>query len=172
MGENNEKCLVIYFSRADENYFDGELRTTEKGNTEILAEYIRDLTGADLFKVERKEPYPSGYKACCDESLDEKKQNARPELVKELDNIDEYTKIYVGYPIYWGTMPMPMFTQLEKLNWEGKSVKCFCTHEGSGIASSKKDLEKICKGAAVLSGIAILGHTVKDAKKQIEDWVQ
>ncbi|MBR3280794.1 MAG: flavodoxin [Clostridia bacterium] len=171
MSENEGRSLVIYFSRADENYFDGELKTTEKGNTEIIAEYIQQLTGADLFKVERKDPYPTGYKACCDESLDEKKANARPELKEELNDIEKYAKVYIGYPIYWGTMPMPMFTQLEKLNWEGKSVKCFCTHEGSGIASSKKDIESICKGAKILSGIAILGHTVNDAKKQIEDWV-
>ena len=115
---NKEKSIVIYFSRADENYFGGELKTTDKGNTEVIAEYIQEFTGANLFKVERKTPYPTGYKACCDESLDEKKLNARPELLKELDSIDEYSKIYVGYPIYWGTMPMPMFTQLEKLNWK------------------------------------------------------
>jgi len=166
-----ERSIVIYFSRTDENYFGGELKTIEKGNTEVIAEYIHEITGADLFKVERKDPYPFGYKDCCDKALAEKKSNARPELVKELESIDEYDKVYIGFPIYWGTMPMPMFTQLEKLNWNGKTIKYFCTHEGSGKASSKSDIEKLCPGAKILSGIAILGSTVKDAKKQIEVWV-
>ena len=169
--ENNEKSLVIYFSRADENYFGGELRSIEKGNTEVIAEYIKEFSGADLFKVERKIPYSFGYKECCDEAMIEKKENARPDILKQIDNLDQYNKIYIGYPIYWGTMPMPMFTQLEKLNWEGKKIKYFCTHEGSGIASSKSDIEKICKGAHILSGIAITGSTVNDAKGQIESWV-
>lgn len=169
--EKQEKSIVIYFSRADENYFGGELKTVEKGNTEILAEYIQEFTGATMFKVERKIPYPTGYKACCDEALKEKKAKARPELSKELDSIDEYDRIYIGFPIYWGTMPMPMFTQLEKLDWNGKKVQYFCTHEGSGKASSKGDIFRICEGAQVLSGIAILGSEVQNAKKQIEDWV-
>lgn len=168
----DENCLVIYFSRADENYFGGELKTVEKGNTEIIAEYIQEFTGATLFKVERKVPYPVGYKACCDEALKEKKANARPELLKELDNIDGFDRIYIGFPIYWGTMPMPMFTQLEKLDWSGKKVQYFCTHEGSGKASSKGDLTKLCEGATIVSGLAIVGSDVKNSKKQIEDWVK
>ena len=168
---NQEKKIVIYFSRADENYFGGELKAVEKGNTEILAEYIQEFTGATLFKVERKTPYAFGYKECCDEALAEKKANARPELLKELDSIDEYDRVYIGFPIYWGTMPMPMFTQLEKLNWNGKKVQYFCTHEGSGKASSKGDIVRICDGAQILSGLAIVGSEVQNAKKQIEDWV-
>ena len=166
-----EKSIVIYFSRADENYFGGELKAVDKGNTEVIAEYIQEFTGATLFKVERKVPYSFGYKACCDEALEEKNSNARPELLKELDNIDEYERIYIGFPIYWGTMPMPMFTQLEKFNWNGKKVQYFCTHEGSGVASSKSDIARICDGATILSGIAIVGSDVKNAKQQIEDWV-
>lgn len=112
-----KKSLVIYFSRADENYAVGNI---DKGNTEVIAEYIRDITGADLFKVEPIKPYSKNYKECCDEALEEKKQNARPELVNYLDNIDDYEVIYIGYPIYWGTMPNPMFTQLEKLESKSK----------------------------------------------------
>ena len=168
---NKEKSIVIYFSRADENYYGGELKTTKKGNTEVIAEYIQEFTGANLFKVERKIPYATDYKTCCDEALAEKKSNARPELLRELDSIDEYDRIYIGFPIYWGTMPMPMFTQLEKFNWAGKKVQYFCTHEGSGVASSKSDIAKVCDGAQILSGIAIVGSEVQNAKKQIEDWV-
>lgn len=102
----NKKSLIIYFSRADENYFGGEMKYIEKGNTEIIAEYIRDITGADMFKVERKIPYSKDYMTCIEESKQENNTNAKPELVNYLDNIDEYEVIYIGGPVYWGILPM------------------------------------------------------------------
>ena len=93
-----KKSLVIYFSRVDENYAVGNI---EKGNTEVIAEYIRDITGADLFKVEPVKPYSKNYKECCDEALEEKRQDARPELKNYLEDISEYEVIYIGSPIYW-----------------------------------------------------------------------
>ena len=167
-----KKSLVIYFSRADENYFGGAMKYIDKGNTEVIAEYIKEITGADLFKVERKIPYSANYKTCTEESAEEQRTNARPELVNYLDNIDDYEVIYIGYPIYWGTMPNPMFTQLEKLNWNGKIVKCFSTHEGSGLGSSESDIKRICKGATILSGIAINGSSVNSSKEKIEKWIR
>lgn len=164
-----KKSLVIYFSRADENYAVGNI---SKGNTEVIAEYIQEITGADLFKVEPLKPYSKNYKECCDEALEEKRQNARPELVKYLDNIDDYEVIYIGFPIYWGTMPNPMFTQLERLNWNGKIVKYFSTHEGSGLGSSESDIKRICQGATILPGIAIRGSMVKESKSKIENWIK
>ena len=163
-----KKTLVIYFSRAGENYAVGNI---EKGNTEIIAEYIRDITGADLFKVERKVPYSENYTRCTEESAEEQRTNVRPELVKYLDNIDNYEVIYIGYPIYWGTMPNPMFTQLEKLNWNGKIVKYFSTHEGSGFGSSENDIKRICQGATILPGIAIRGSDCRNARTKIQNWV-
>ena len=94
------KSLVIYFSRADENYSVGII---EKGNTEVIAEYIRDLIGADLFKVERKEPYAKDYDTCLLQSKEEKNTNARPELVRYLSSIDGYDTIYIGSPIFYNT---------------------------------------------------------------------
>ena len=152
-----KKSLVIYFSRADENYAVGNI---EKGNTEVIAEYIQELTGADLFKVEPVKPYSKNYKACCDEALEEKRQNARPELKKYLDDISDYEVIYIGSPIYWGTMSMSMFSQLERLDFTGKTIKVFTTHEGSGLGTVVSDVKKICKGANVLDSIAIQGSMV------------
>ena len=162
------KSLIIYFSRADENYAVGYI---EKGNTEVIAEYIRDITGADMFKVERKIPYSKDYYTCIKESQIEQQRNERPELVRELDSIDSYDIIYVGAPIYWGTMPNPMFTQLEKLNWQGKIVKPFTTHEGSGLGNVVSDLKKICVGATVESGLAIRGASVHTSRDMVEHWV-
>lgn len=164
-----KKSLIIYFSRADENYAVGNI---DKGNTEVIAEFIQELTDADLFKVETIKPYSANYKTCCDEALQEKNQNVRPELKNYLDNIGDYDVIYIGYPNWWGTMPMPMFAQLEKLDFTGKIVKPFCTHEGSGLGSSELDIKKVCKDAKVMEGLAIQGRTVYTEKGKVENWIK
>ena len=167
----DKKSLVIYFSRADENYFGGTLKYIEKGNTEVIAEYIRDITGADLFKVERKTPYNADYKICLEESRQEIKNNERPELSHYIDNIDEYEVIYIGGPVYLGVLPSPMVTQLEKLDFTGKIVRPFTTHEGSGLGSVPYQVKKICKGAVMTEGLSILGSSVYNAKEKVENWV-
>ena len=162
------KSIIIYFSRADENYSVGYIK---KGNTEVIAEFIKELTDADMFKVERKEPYAKDYNTCIKEAQIEQQQNARPEIARELKSIDEYDVVYIGVPIYWGTMPNPMFTQLEKLNFAGKVVKPFTTHEGSGLGNVVFDLKRICKGAIVKDGLAIYGHDVLNAKEKVKNWL-
>ena len=164
-----KKSLVIYFSRADENYAVGNIA---KGNTEVIAEYIKDITGADLFKVEPVKPYSKDYKTCCNEALEEKRQNARPELKEYLKDISKYEVIYIGSPIYWGTMPMSMFTQLEKLDFTGKKIKIFTTHEGSGLGTVELDIKNICKGAKVLKSLAIKGSLVHQSKEIVEKWIE
>lgn len=91
----NKKSLVIYFSHTGENYMSDGIRNIDKGNTEIVAEMIKDITGADLFKVESVKDYPYNYKQCCDVALEEKNSNARPEIKKYLENINEYEVIYI-----------------------------------------------------------------------------
>lgn len=167
-----KKSLVIYFSHTGENYLSDGIRNIEKGNTEVIAEMIQDITGADLFKVEQVKEYPYNYQECCDVAKKELQDKARPEIKKTLENIDEYEVIYIGFPIWWETMPMPIFTQLEKLNFEGKIVKPFGTHEGSRMGSSEKDVKDLCKGAMVLAGLPIQGSTVNSAKAKVEDWVK
>lgn len=165
----NQKSLVIYFSRNGENYSVGDI---EKGNTEVIAEYIQELTNADLFKVETVKPYSHNYKTCCDEALVEKNNQARPELKNYLDNINDYDVIYVGYPNWWGTMPMAMFSQLEKLDFTNKVIKPFCTHEGSRMGNSESDLKKVCKNAQILKGLPIQGSTVYSAKDTLAKWIK
>lgn len=163
------KSLIIYFSRADENYSVGFI---DKGNTEVVAEYIKDITGADMFKVERLVDYSKDYNSAIEESKFEQKEFVKPELKKYLNDISMYDVIYIGSPIYWGTMPQPMFTQLERLNFEGKNIRVFTTHEGSGLGSVVSDLKRVCKGAMVDdNALAIYGHEVNSAKSKVENWV-
>lgn len=167
------KNLIIYFSHTGENYMSDGIRNIDKGNTEIVAEKIKELlnTDTDLFKVETIKEYPYNYDECCDIAKQELNKNTRPELKQYLDSLDGYETIYIGYPIWWGTCPMAMFTQLEKLNFFGKIVKPFSTHEGSGLASSISDIRKYCTGAEIKEGLAIRGSDVNNAKQQLENWI-
>ena len=163
--------IVIYFSRSGENYFGGELKNIEKGNTEVIAEYIQELDGADLFKVEPAVEYPADYMECIDVAQKEQQADARPEIKGTLESITDYDTVYIGFPNWWGTLPMPMFTQLEQLDFAGKTVKPFVTHEGSGFGSSQKDLAKLCEGADIKNGLSIPGANVYDAKETVKSWI-
>ena len=168
MNYKDKKSLIIYFSRADENYAVGYI---EKGNTEVIAEYIQELIGADIFKVERKIPYAKDYDTCIEEAKNEIYNNMRPEIINTLDNINDYEVIYVDGPIYWGYLPQPMVTQLEKLNWNGKIVRPFSTHEGSGLGNVVSQLKSLCAGAEICEGLAIKGSSVNSSKSKVEDWI-
>lgn len=163
--------LIIYFSRAGENYFGGELKDVDKGNTEVIAEYIREFTGADVFRVRELNEYPHEYIKCTEVAKKEFESGARPDLKECLEDISQYDTIYVGFPNWWGTMPMVMFTQLEKLDFNGKTVKPFVTHEGSEFGNSIKDLNKICTGAEIKKGLSVPGTGVHEAKNKVEIWV-
>lgn len=163
--------LIVYYSRADENYVSGVLKMLPVGNTEIAAGYIKELTGADMFKIEQKEPYSAGYNECIAQAQEDQKKDARPELVNMPDSIEKYSEIYLCYPNYWGTVPMAVFTFLDNFSFEGKTVKPLCTHEGSGMGRSEGDIKAHCKGAKVEKGLAIQGSSVVTSKSQIEKWI-
>ena len=98
-------------------------------------------------------------------------EDASGEFKETLEDISAYDIIYIGFPNWWGTLPMPMFTQLESLDFTGKVVKAFVTHEGSGFGSSKKDIAKLCLGAEIKNGLSIPGADVYDVKDTVKAWV-
>ena len=163
--------LVIYFSRNGENYFGGELKNIEKGNTEVISEYIKEICDADLFKVEAANDYPDDYMKCIDVAKKEQQSDARPEIKETISDISKYDTIFIGFPNWWGTLPMPMFTQLEQLDFTGKIIKPFVTHEGSGFGSSLNDLKKLCNGAEIKKGLSIPGANVYDSKNIVKSWI-
>ena len=165
------KSLIAFYSRADENYFGGSMKMLTVGNTEVAARILQELTGADMFKIEQKVPYDRSYDRCIRQAKEDKNKNARPELVNTLDSIADYDVIYLGYPNYWGTVPMAVCTFLESLDFSQKVIKPFCTHEGSGMGVSESDLGRLCLGARVEKGLAIKGSSVADAAKYFKGWL-
>jgi len=163
-------ALIAYYSRADENYFNGTLKYIDVGNTEIAAGKLQETTGADLFKIEQANPYSADYNECIAEAQEDQRRDARPELVEYPDSLDQYDTIYLGYPNYWGTMPMAVFTFLEHFNFNGKTIRPFCTNEGSGMGSSVQDIETLCPGATVEKGLPIHGSEVGNCDAQLKAW--
>ena len=160
------KSLIIYFSRADENYAVGYI---DKGNTEIVAEYLQELTGADMFKVEPAIPYAKDYNTCIQQAKD--RIGDAPIKGKPAD-ISAYDTIFIMSPIYWGTYAPEMETALQGLDFSGKTVRVISTHEGSGLANMVSDVRKMCTGADVQkNGLAIKGSQAKDSRKKVADWL-
>ena len=164
------KTLIAFFSRADENYFGGAMRYVKVGNTEIVVGLMKELIEADTFKIEMKDPYSPVYMTCIDEAKKDKQNNARPELASYPDSIDDYDTIVLGYPNYWGTIPMAVATFLEKYDFTGKTILPLCTNEGSGMGVSESDVKKYAGGAEVKRGLSITGSRAADAKDAVESW--
>lgn len=162
----DKKSLIIYFSRADENYAVGYI---EKGNTEIIAEYVKEITGADMFKVEPLVPYSADYNTCIREA---QTRVGNAPIKESIGDISSYEVIYIMTPIYWGTYAPELETALKEVDFTGKTIRIVTTHEGSGLASVPRDVKRVCEGATVLDdAIAIRGADCKNARGRIENWV-
>ena len=164
--------LVAYFSRADENYNVGVVKV---GNTQILAEYIAEQLGADSFHIETVTPYPADYDDCCDVAKQELADKARPEIKGGMDNMDGYDIVFLGYPIWWGDLPMAVYTFMESYDLSDKVVIPFNTHEGSGASGTYSAIKSALPNAQVLDGIAIRGKTAQefnsDTQQTVRSWL-
>ena len=168
-----KRILVAYFSRADENT--GGVGYIEKGNTRILAEMMADITKGDLFEIKTVKPYPKEYQPAIEYAKKEKENNERPEIVGPLPDMSKYDVVFLGYPIWWGDLPMGVYTFLEKENFSGKTIIPFCTHEGSGLAGTESYIKDTTK-ANVLPGLEMRGKKAQtqqaEARKDMEKWVK
>lgn len=165
------KTLVAFFSRADENYFGGAMRYVKVGNTEIVVNDMKDMIDADTFKIEMKDPYSPVYMTCIEEAKKDLREDARPELTEYLDSIDEYDTVVLAYPNYWGTMPMAVYTFLDRYDFTGKTILPLCTNEGSGMGSSERHIKRLAPGATVAKGISVTGSNAANAGAQVKKWL-
>ena len=171
--ETKTNILVIYFSRAGEQYTVGVI---DKGNTAIVAEMIAEQTGADLFEVlPVDDHYPMTYNALTDVAKQEQNTNARPEFAGELPDLAQYDTIFVGAPVWWGDWPMIMYTVFENNDFSGKKLIPFSTHEGSGLSGFDRKLASACPNAEVLTGLAVRGNDCQNkqdsVKVSVSQWI-
>lgn len=166
-----KKTLIVYFSRTGENYAVGNI---QKGNTHIIADMIAEETKGDTFQIVPVNAYPSDYTQCTEVAKQEAETNARPAIQGDV-KVEDYDVIFIGYPNWWGNMPMPVYTFIEKHQWKGKTVIPFCTHEGSGLGDTEKKIKDACKGSTVLKGLAVRGAVAQNeqekAKKSVTSWL-
>jgi len=170
-GANVMAEIIIYFSRKDENYVNGAIKKLNVGNTQVAAEFLQKLTGAKLFKIEPMQEYSKDYNECIAQAQADQRRDARPELKSYPESMKKYDVIYLGYPNYWGTMPMVVFTFLEHFDFSGKTIFPFCTHEGSGMGNSMEDIQRLCPGARIGKSLALKGGGVNQAEPVIKRWL-
>lgn len=164
----SQKALIVFFSHAGENYSVGNINV---GNTKIVADYISEITGADQFEIIAEKNYDMPYMDLIKVAQDEAKTGELPAYKGDVD-IAPYDIIFIGGPIWWGTYPQVMFTFFKDHDLSGKTVIPFTTHEGSGLASTVRDVKKVWPKATVKDGFAIYGHEVRSGKAKVEKWLK
>lgn len=168
----NGKNLVVYFSMPDNVddrtvVIDGETL----GNTQYMAYVIQETVGADIFRIEPETPYPTDHDELVDLASEEQSDNARPAIKDTIDNFDTYENIFVGYPNWWGDMPMILYSFFDEYDFSGKTIIPFNTHGGSGFSGTISTIKELEPNAEVLDGKSISRNDIQDAEQEIVDWV-
>lgn len=153
----NAKSLVLYFSIS--------------GNTQIVANIIQEEVEGDIIRLETEQTYPNDYNELLDIAQEEQRQNARPKLSTTIDNIDQYDTIYLGYPNWWGDMPMAIYTFLDTYDLSGKTIAPFMTHGGSGLSGTVEKIQTEEKNATVTEGLSIYGDNANNSKEEVITWL-
>lgn len=154
----NGKILVAYFSYS--------------GNTKKMAEEIQRKTGGELFEIKTVNAYSDDYDTVLDEAQTELNDKARPELSENVKNMAQYQTVILGYPIWWGDMPMAVYSFLDEYDLSGKTVLPFCTHGGSGLSQTDQNIQNEEKDAKVTDGLAISDSSLDDADGDIDQWLK
>ena len=175
----NGNILVAYFSVMETDGVDtvaGASRVAVNGevlgNNEYIAQIIQRETGGDLFSIETVQDYPTTHDPLLEFAYNEKADNARPELATQIENLDSYDVIFLGYPNWNADLPMPLYTFLEEYDFSGKTIIPFTTHGGSGFSRTIQTISDLQPNATVISdGLSISRNSVSGAESDVVDWV-
>ena len=154
---DDANILVLYFSMS--------------GNTEAVANIIHDEVGGDIIRLETVQTYPEDYDDLVDYAQEEQQDNARPELSTTIDNIDQYDTIFLGYPNWWGDMPMPIYTFLDNYDLSGKTIAPFITHGGRGLSGTPSNIQEEKPDATVTEGLSIYGDDAENSQSDVREWL-
>lgn len=168
VAKKDENILIVFFSHAGENYSVGNVK---EGNTKLVAEEVKKLTGGDIFEIVPEKSYDMPYDKLTEVAKDEAEKKEFPAFKGEIKDINKYDTVFVGGPIWWGTYPRVMFTFFSKYNLNGKTIIPFTTHEGSGLGNVVEDLKNQYPDATVTNGFSIAGHDVRTGMDKVDDWI-
>lgn len=155
--KTTKKILIAYFSWS--------------GNTKAVAEEIHKQIGGDLYEIVPATAYPTSYNATVEQAKQEQQNNARPAIKNNLPNLADYDMIFLGYPNWWGSYPMPVATFIEKVNLQGKTVAPFFTHGGGGVQRCQSDLAKLAPNASFAPYLVLSGSSARSASKDVTQWL-
>lgn len=170
--EQNNSALIAYFSMIDvvpEGADAATHATPSTGNTQTAALTIQGLTGGELFQIKTEQTYPVSHSECSAIAEDEMRSDARPALTTHVENMEDYDTVFLGYPIWWYTLPMCIRTFLEEYDFTGKTIVPFCTTLGAGVGQSVDEIKELCPDATVLDGLTL--STGRDSDEKIKEWV-
>lgn len=177
------KTLVVYFSMPETSKTSGLTRDEENslvvvdgkalGNTQYVALLIAQKTGADIFRIESQTPYPLEHKKLVDLASEEQKKNARPKIKGTLPDLKNYDTVFVGYPNWWGDMPMILYSFFDAADLSCKVIVPFCTHGGSGLSRTVQTISRLENGASVeRNALSIYRDDVSASEKRVESWLK
>lgn len=167
------KVLTIYYSLKGETIAPGmKIVNLEKGNTAVAAEYIQKAAGGDLFEIETEKTYQKDHMKMIYEAQEEIQKDIRVAVKALPESWESYDTIFLGYPNWWNTLPMPVVSFAERLDFTGKRVFPFCTNEGSGLGGSVEKLRELCTGVVVEDGISIRGSQAASSQDILSNWVK
>ena len=180
--EAGSNMLVAYFSYAENADLPEDVDASASasiqpwngeitGNTGVVAAMIAQATGADLFSIQTVEKYPDTYDATIDQGQQKKNENARPELANHLQNLESYDVVFLGFPNWWGDMPMAVYSFLDEVDLSGKTIVPFVTSGGSGFSNTIDAIENIQTGATVAEGLSVSGSSATSAQEQVNEWL-
>lgn len=183
ISNTQNKILIAYFTWSDNtivenpNSIDVDAETSASvlspGNAELIANWIAEVTGGDLFSIKTQRKYSSDYDECLNQARRERDNNERPALVGRVNNIDDYDVIFLDFPNWWYTCPMAVFTFVESYDLSGKTIIPFCTHGTGGLSRTIRDLKNILPAnCEVLEPIGVYRPEVKNSKNRVLDWLK
>lgn len=179
VSEEQSKILVAYFSWADNAVLAEDVDAVSSpsvippGNVQQLAGWVQEETGADVFSIRVTDPYPSDWDECLERANQERGDNARPELVENIEDLSQYDTIFLGYPNWWYGVPMALLTFLESNDFSGKQVFLFCSHGTGGLANSVEIISEAIPDAEISDNIFDgYEEEASSSEESIRQWVQ
>lgn len=166
------RVLLVFFSRAGENYYYGGRRTLDVGNTEVLAGMIADRIDCDTYEIEAAKPYPEAYDATVARNSREQDSDARTAIADQLPDVSGYDVVLIGSPVWNSRAPMIMSTFIDRVDLAGKVVLPFVTYAVSGMSGVDTDYREALPRAEVRDGLAVQGEAVSDAGSDLDEWLR